>query len=170
MPDSPPADAQEHPLVPVTWHTFETACFALDDDDGDPLHPDDVLAGRAEVRVAAGTAQALLDVLIAGPAPDLEGRRERLQLATAAGRLFFQAARRQAAEGAERARHYAEKAAVWGRMQGGTGVPPSLSRVLTRFDPSHHETLRTMPLRDMVFFLLTRSADETSEELRRKRR
>jgi hypothetical protein len=52
----------------------------------------------------------------------------------------------------------------------GTGIPPSLSRVIARYDPAEYERLRRMPLEEMMCYMLLQSANAASDEMKKRRR
>lgn len=143
-------------LAPVTLDRLDRVCQIQD------VHLDDVLALREEVPCYDGTGAAVLDVI--APGHDL-GPLDAERVAAEAGRLWFGLVEQHLIIASGRARHYAERCAVWEIMKerGGGG---SMGRMLTRFDPgAHHKLWAEMELMDSLTYLLLRSVDELSENL-----
>jgi len=143
-------------LAPVTLGRLERLCQIQD------VHLDDLLALRVDLPKYMGTGEAVLDVIApAHDCPPLVAER----VATAAGQTWMQLVQQHLVIASMRAKHYADRSGVWEVMQnrGGGG---SMARVLSRFDPSEHQSLwHDMELVDAMTYLLMRAVDELTENL-----
>ena len=143
-------------LAPVTLDRLERLCQIQD------VHLDDMLALRVDLPRYAGTGEAVFDVIAPGHECDpLVAER----VSTHAGQMWMQLVQQHLVLSSARAKRYAERGGVWEIMQskGGGG---SMARILSRFDPSEHETLwHEMQLVDAMTYLLMRAVDELIENL-----
>ena len=141
-----------------TWASFESACEVIG------VHPDDVLSSdEGAPAVSEETAGALLGVILEDEKPT---ELSQLSAAHLAWISYLAAAKRHARRATARTKRYAERCAVWDVMRAqAEGSSASLSRVLASFDPSECQSLRHMPLNEMLAFFGMRGVSEISENL-----
>jgi len=144
-------------LAPVTLARLERLCQIQD------VHLDDLLALHVELPRYAGTGTAVLDIVAPEHGCDpLVAERVSLP----AGQMWMQLVQQHLVRSSTRAKRYAERGGVWEIMQSKGGGGGSMARILSRFDPSEHQTLwHEMKLVDAMTYLLMRAVDELIENL-----